>query len=158
MPRSMTGFGRAVIDAPFGRFTVEIQSVNRKYFEIFLTLPKEFFRFENAIRKSLKEKVSRGHLHLRLQLISSAENVRFPDIETLKAVKQGWERIATSLGLDKGQITLSFISQMAPQEEKRELFEEEMFLEKCVDEALENLLRMKEEEGNALVQDIIQRL
>ena len=158
MPRSMTGFGRAIMDAPYGRLIIEIQSINRKHFEVSLNLPNEFFRFENTIRKGLKGKVFRGHLHLRLQVIPSIKDLCFPDTEQLKAVKEGWEEIALNLGLEKAQVTLPFVSQMAPQIKKNDIFEDEDSLQKCIDEAVVQLLQMKEHEGMVLVEDISQKI
>ncbi len=158
MPKSMTGFGRSVVDAPFGRLIVEIQSVNRKHFEVSLHLPKELFRFENEIRKWLRAKVFRGHLSLRLQVIPFKEAIGFPDAELLKSVKTGWEGISKELGLDPKDVNLSFITAVMPQVEKKDLFEDDGPLKKCVEDALQNLLSMREEEGKALVEDILQRM
>ncbi len=44
MLKSMTGFGRAENEISFGKVEVEISSINRKFLDIFLHQPKEFFR------------------------------------------------------------------------------------------------------------------
>lgn len=159
MPTSMTGFGRGVIDASFGRVVVEIQSLNRKFFEANIYLPKELSRYENEIRKWVAEKISRGQLTVRVQWIPTREAL-LPDLETLKSVKNEWEKLAQQLGLDTKSIDLPFLLTTASNIQKNELLKEEdlPLLQKCVEEALQSLLRMKEEEGKALSKDINDRL
>lgn len=153
----MTGFGRGVVDAPFGRLIIEIQSVNRKHFEVSLHLPKELFRFENEMRKWIAVKVFRGHLSLRLQFIPSYEAIGLPDATLLKRVKTGWEELSAALGFDPKEVNLPFIMTVIPQGEKKDFFEDDAPLRKCVEDAMEALLVMKEKEGAALVEDILQR-
>ncbi|HSX14109.1 MAG TPA: YicC/YloC family endoribonuclease [Chlamydiales bacterium] len=162
MTTSMTGFGRGIIDAPFGRLIVEIQSLNRKFFEVNTTLPKELSRFENEIRKWVAEKVQRGQITVRVQWIPSSEILSnlLPDVETLKSLKEAWENIAKQLKMDPNTIDLSFLIANVPSIQKNDLLKEEdlSILQKCVGDALTALLRMKNEEGKALVKDVSHRL
>lgn len=162
MLRSMTGFGRAVSDAPFGKLTVEIQSVNRKYLEVFISLPKEFARFEHEVRKWVNETVSRGGVSVRVFLIPNLSAVEglLPDVEVLKGLKKGWENIADEIGVDSKEITLPFIMQYLPVQSKHDLASDDDLnaLNLCVSEALEALQSMKQTEGKALAQDLTVRL
>lgn len=162
MLTSMTGFGRATYDALFGRLVVEIQSVNRKYLEIFVALPKEFGRFEHEIRTWIGKKIARGQISVRIHLIPAADAALglLPDPGVLKELKRGWEKIAKSLGYSSKKIDLSFLMLHSPIEEKRAFAEEKDLpsLEKCVKEALDGLVKMKIKEGKALTDDIKARL
>ncbi len=162
MPSSMTGFGQAVVNASFGKLTVEIQSVNRKYLEIFVSMPKEFGRFEQEVRKWISDAVSRGQLSVRVSLTpkESAMGKWLPDAEILKGLKKGWEKIAREVGTDSKEISLAFIMQHLPIQPKEEIARDEdlPILRRCVGEALQNLLKMKKGEGKALAQDLISRL
>ena len=60
MVNSMTGFGRSEIQFSDIRFTVEMKSVNHRYLDFNIKLPKKLSSFENAIRNTLKEYVQRG--------------------------------------------------------------------------------------------------
>ncbi len=60
MVKSMTGFGRCEIADENRRITVEIKSVNHRYLDLGIRMPKKLNQFENAIRNLLKEYVERG--------------------------------------------------------------------------------------------------
>lgn len=158
----MTGFGRREYDAPFGRLTVEIQSVNRKYLEIYVSLPKEFARFENDIRKLVGEKVQRGLVSVRIHLIPTAAAVQdlLPDFVFLEGLKRGWTELAVKLGYAKEMIDLPFLMQHMPEVTHVKLAQEEDFepIRHCLEGALEALDEMKRKEGGALGKDIAERL
>jgi len=159
---SMTGFGRAVFDAPFGKLIAEIQSVNRKYLEVFVSMPKEFNRFEHEVRKWIGDAISRGQVSVRIFLIPSAAAIDqlLPDIEVLRRLKHGWERLSGQLQIDPKQIDLNFLMQNFPVQQKLEMAQDEDLskLHRCVDEALQGLLKMKKTEGKALSVDLEKRL
>lgn len=60
MIKSMTGFGRAELQDEVRRFTVEIKSVNHRYLDFNMRMPKKLSVFETAIRAVLKEYMQRG--------------------------------------------------------------------------------------------------
>ena len=60
MIKSMTGFGRAEVQDSERKFTVEIKSVNHRYLDFNIRMPKKLVFFENAIRRILKEYMQRG--------------------------------------------------------------------------------------------------
>jgi len=158
MLSSMTGFGRAILDAPFGRLTVEIQSVNRKYLEVFVSLPKEFSRFEHEVRKWVADSVSRGGVSIRIFLIPTVNAVEglLPDVEVLKGLKQAWEKIAREIGADPKSIDLPFIMQYFPSQPKQDVASDDdlSVLNQCVAEAIKSFQSMRQTEGNALAQDM----
>lgn len=60
MIKSMTGFGRAEVSDENRKFTVEIKSVNHRYLDVGIKMPKKLNFFESAIRNLLKEYIERG--------------------------------------------------------------------------------------------------
>ena len=64
MIRSMTGFGVAEGDIAGARVTVEVRSVNHRFFNPTLKLPGQFTRWEGEVREALRKSVSRGHVTL----------------------------------------------------------------------------------------------
>lgn len=60
MIKSMTGFGRGNIDQDGRSFTVEIKSVNHRYCDLNIKMPKSLLSLEDRIRKTIQEKVNRG--------------------------------------------------------------------------------------------------
>lgn len=159
---SMTGFGRAMKEASFGKLTAEIQSVNRKYLEVFVSLPKEFSRFEPEVRKWVGEAVSRGQVSVRIFFAPNAEALAasLPDIDVLMGLKKSWEKIAKKLGTDPKAIDLPFLMQYLPTLPKQDLADDKDAspLRICVQDALTALVKMKKTEGKALARDLTERL
>lgn len=162
MITSMTGFGRAEMEAPYGKLIVETQSVNRKFLEIFISLPKEFSRFENDVRKLVNEKIQRGLVSVRVYLIPDENRFQklLPDVKMLKTLKAGWEKIATELSLAKEEISLDFLMRQLSETSQIQFASEDDFesVQKCLMEALHSLIRMKQQEGSVLKEDISSRL
>lgn len=162
MIASMTGFGRAILEAPFGKIVIEIQSLNRKYLDISVSLPKEYGRFEAEIRKWISEKITRGQISVRVHVLASlgAAKAFIPSLACLKSYKEGWEEVAEQLGYAKEEISLPFLASQIPGSATLELAKEEdvTFFETCTKEALQGLLSMKQTEGRALKADMEQRL
>jgi len=158
----MTGFGRSEGEAPFGKVIAEIQSVNRKYLEMYVSLPKEFGRFENDIRKLVGEKVQRGLVSVRIHVLPNASAMQdlLPDITLLEGMKKGWMEIATKLGYPKETVDFPFIAQHVAEMPHTRLAKEEDFdpIRHCLQGALKALDEMKRKEGEALGKDIGNRL
>lgn len=144
---SMTGFGRAESEAPFGKLVVEIQSVNRKYLEVFVSLPREFSRFEQDVRNQISKAISRGQVSVRIHFIPKAEAVEgaLPDLEMLQSLKKGWERIADKLGYGAKAVDLPFLVENLPIVQKSDWVTDKDLhpIEKCIDKALDALVAMK---------------
>ena len=165
MIKSMTAYSRASVSSPMGRFVIEIHSVNRRMLDMSLYLPKDLLRFDIEIRKWLSQFLDRGQITLRLTLQSEGVgNKLFSNYALqLKALKEGWDKIAKDLGYDPGKmVDLPFlVSQLQtnPSTESKE--EEETLknsLKEAVDIALQELMQMKEAEGKVLALDIQKRL
>ncbi len=158
---SMTGFGRGIVEASFGRVVIEIQSINRRYLEMTCYLPKEWVSFEGVIRRKIGEEVSRGQVSVRLQLIPSATFLRqlLPDPKRLRSLNEEWKAIVEEAGISPKEIDLRFLLESLPQAEKGSFGEEvHPFLEQALGEALEALSKMRREEGAVLCRDIGSRL
>jgi uncharacterized protein (TIGR00255 family) len=156
----MTGFGRAMVSNKNGRFEIELLSVNRKFLEFSIFLPKEFFSFEMDIRKMLSSQIFRGFVTFRLNF--------YPDIEEdseflkpLKILKKSFDRIADKLKLKKEDVNLKFLMEylkFIPKEEKKSFEENKKTLLIGLKKALEKLIEMKKKEGEILLRDVKKRL
>ena len=160
MLTSMTGFGRAVGDAPLGRLTVEIHSLNRKYLEVFTSFPKELSCYEHEVRKKVAKACVRGQISIRITLAPTLGAIAalLPDAAVLKGLKKGWDKIAKEVGADPKEVSLPFIMEHLPSEVKGASSEDLAILEACVDEAVLSLAKMKKEEGQVLLRDLTKRL
>ncbi len=68
MIRSMTGFGRASGHLDSCLFTVEMKSVNHRFLDIHLKMPKQFMNMEDKIRKLISESISRGRIEIYINV------------------------------------------------------------------------------------------
>ena len=71
--KSMTGFGRAQRQTAYGQFTVEVRTVNNRYQDISVSLPRELNALEGAVRTLLKERLARGKIDCRVRYTPAAE-------------------------------------------------------------------------------------
>lgn len=159
----MTAYGRAQKMTSLGRFSVEIQSVNRKYLEINLSLPKELWRFDTICRKWIGERVYRGLVNVKVSVAfeqGSPISVT-PNMPLARQVKQAFEAITLELHLQQavGLELLASIPDMLVYEEafqNDEAYEE--VLQTLFFEALNAADQMKVAEGEALRKEIAQRM
>ena len=74
MIKSMTGFGRCEVAEGSRKFTVEMKSVNHRYLDVNMKMPKKLNFFESAIRSELKNYISRGKVDLFITYEDFSEN------------------------------------------------------------------------------------
>lgn len=72
---SMTGFGSASADSAVGKLSIEIKSVNSRFFEFNPRLPDEFRWAESMCREKIQSQVQRGKIDLRLSLSRSEQSL-----------------------------------------------------------------------------------
>lgn len=159
----MTAFGRASYTSPLGRFHVEIHTLNRRHLEIHFALPQQLSRFEIEIRKWIEAKIGRGQINVSLIWRSEEAGILkvVPNLALAKALKQAWDQIAQELAIPS-QVTLSLLAE----QEDILIFEQQTqneseflnALQKVVADALNQVLRMREQEGEALASDLKTRL
>jgi uncharacterized protein (TIGR00255 family) len=110
MIRSMTGYGKAEVSYERGRISVEIRSVNHRYGEISIRLPRNLACFENDAKKLVADRLKRGKIEVFIQhevgMESSPLNVNLP---MAKAYNDAFNELKTTLGL-ADEVTLSLIA------------------------------------------------
>lgn len=78
---SMTGFGSAQSDSPAGRISIDIKSVNSRFFEFAARMPDEFRWAESLLRETLQSCLSRGKVELRLSLTRTEDSLSKTQID-----------------------------------------------------------------------------
>lgn len=159
----MTAYGRAQKVTSHGRFSVEVQSVNRKYLEIVLSLPKELWRFDTAIRKWISEKMHRGQVVVKVALAAEqgAQVEVKPNLPLARQVKQAYEEIARELNLPPAvglELIASVPDILVYGDEFGDDDEVEALLKALFNEALSAASEMKLAEGAVLQKEIHRRL
>jgi uncharacterized protein (TIGR00255 family) len=101
MIHSMTGFGRASLDGAEYTVQAELSSLNNRFLEVGLKLPRQLLYYQHPIRERLKQGVRRGKLSLFMSLIRSAAAPARVELD--EALAAGYaaaaERLAATLGL-----------------------------------------------------------
>ena len=164
MLKSMTAYGRASLNTKVGHFVVEIQSVNRKFLEVNVFLPRELNQFDIEVKKWLMPYLARGQVTVKVN-VSFEGAVPFiirPNLPLAIQLKAAWDEIARELKLDDGEFRLALLAGtegLLSYEENRA--EEENYrevLKQTLEVALKGFLQMKTQEGAILQADIAQRL
>lgn len=161
--RSMTGYGRAVGTTVLGAVTVEIRSVNHRYLDVALRLPRDVSFLEEEIKGQIKEYVSRGRVDLamRVQAESAKESGTQLDMEQMRRYMELLNCAKRELDLScevKFEHLLSLPGVLVePQVEADEQEAGQQVLA-IVSEALRALVHSRDNEGARLKEDITRRL
>lgn len=163
MIKSMTGFGRCEIAEHNRTFTVEIKSVNHRYLDVNIKMPKKFNYFEASVRTSLKNYISRGKVDVFITYEDFGENassVRY-NRELAEEYLTYLRQMSEEFGLedDIRISTLSRYPDVFKMEEQTEN-EEELWkeLKKAIDGAAEMFMQTRIVEGEHLKEDLIEKL
>lgn len=163
MIKSMTGFGRCEIQKESRKFTVELKSVNHRYLDVNIRMPKKLNFFETAIRTLLKSYANRGKIDIFITYedISQAQvSVKYNAAlaaEYLKYLRQMEEEFG--LENDVRVSTLSRYPEVFTMEEQSE-DEEELWngLKETLEGAFGQFVETRKAEGENLKKDILSKL
>ena len=163
MIKSMTGFGRAEASDENRKITIEIKSVNHRYLDVNMKMPKKLCIFESSIRTVLKEYVERGKVDIFItyeDFTDTNVSVKY-NSEVAKAYAGYVDQIAKEFGLDNDlkATTLSRYPEVFTLEEQ-EVDESELwrYVETALRKALEMFVAARVKEGENLKNDIIGKL
>lgn len=157
--KSMTGYGMALVKSENYMTKVEVKSVNSRYLELNLRVPKDFMSIEDKIRQEVKSKLKRGKVDLYLSY-----DVQNPDLQELsinkdlaKAYYRDMEDLRNTLEIEE-KITLKDIvflegvlKKSSTNETDKELLNQVL---QTVRVAIENLDEMRIAEGENLKEDL----
>lgn len=163
MIKSMTGFGRCEIAGKNRTFGVEIKSVNHRYLDVNIKMPKKLNYFEASVRTSLKNYISRGKVDVFItceEFGESTSNVHY-NRKLAEEYLTYLRQMAEDFGLedDIRVSTLSRYPDVFKMEEQPE-DEEEIWkdLKQAIDGAAEKFMQTRIAEGEHLKEDLIEKL
>ena len=163
MVKSMTGFGKGDFRVDDKYFQVELKSVNHRYMDISIRLPKIFNYLEENIRNLIKSYLQRG----RIEVYITYKNTGSSDVKMEIDMLLAREYLNLLLEMEKNlsirnDITTSLIAGFPDviKIEKREEDEGEIWqcLQGALDDALIKFVSMREKEGDKLKADMLKRL
>lgn len=162
MIRSMTGFGRGLARDGGKEFLVEIKTVNHRYSDIFIKMPRQLTFLEDKIRDTIGKSLSRGKIDLYINYTDTGEDSKnvLLDEALAKAYIQSLQLLKTKYNL-KDDISVSLVARFPDilRVEKAEDDEEALWtlLKKALVSALEALIIMRENEGEKLKADLLEK-
>ena len=160
--KSMTGYGRAVETVNGREFTVELRSVNNRYLDCAVKLPRSVSFAEDAVKQAVKQAVSRGKVDVFISIKS--ESAEDTTVTLNKVVLEGYlaamRQMVTEFGV-RDDISVSTVSRLPEvfTMEKPEVDEDQLLadLMGVVKAALESYNAMRTTEGAALDADLRSR-
>ena len=162
MVKSMTGYGRAVETVNGREFTVELRSVNNRYLDCTVKLPRMLSFAEDAVKQAVKATISRGKVDVYISV--HAEGAADVKVTLNGSMVEGYLAAMKQMVADYGvrdDISVSLISRMPEvfSVEKPEVDEEQLKedLMSVVRKALANYDAMRTMEGKALEADLRSR-
>ena len=161
--KSMTGFGRSKLEENSREYIVEIKSVNHKYSDISIKLPRNIMCFEEKIKKIISSNISRGKVDVFITFNNYSNEGKAVAInkELAKNYISELKELANENGLDdKIRVTeitkMPDVLQLKIEDDDSEVIWQE--LEKCVNQAVSNFVEMREIEGERIKQDLSIRI
>lgn len=162
MIKSMTGFGRATFENDKRSFIVEIKSVNHRYCDINIKMPKTLISLEEKIRKLIQANINRGKVDVFITLnsydktdVSTMLNVSLADsyIKCLNDIKERYD-IKDDISVSLVARFPEVISVKQNEEDLEELWEN---LSIPLKEAIDSLITMRQKEGLKLEKNILEK-
>lgn len=162
MIKSMTGFGRGEYTDGKRNITVEIKSVNHRYSDISVKMPRRYSFAEDKIKSTIKSKIKRGKVDVSIMVENITENdINIKLNEPIaKQYFENLKMLQDSFDLS-GDITLRLLATMPDVMKAIPDVEDEEEIEKAilipVEEAAVNLEKMRSVEGEKLAEDLLSR-
>lgn len=162
MVKSMTGFGRGEYNDGKRNMIAEIKSVNHRYSDISVRMPRRYQFAEDAVRSTVKQHISRGKIDVQISVEYIAESDIKVELNKPLAEQyiQNFKVLKDEYGV-QGEVTLELLSGMPEVLKQSSDVEDEdeirQSIIKATDAAAENLEKMRAVEGEKLAEDLLER-
>lgn len=161
--QSMTGYGRCRLERDGREMTVELKSVNHRFLDLSLRIPRNLGFLEDAMRKEISARLSRGHVDVFVTYVNTRADARMVsvDVPLLGAYQ---EAAATIAKVTRAREDMS-VSQYArlpdvltvsEREEDRDAVE--TLMREALALAMDELCRMRASEGERLRADVLEKI
>ena len=163
MLRSMTGYGRGKYENDSREYTVEIKSVNNRYIDISVKMPRSISFLEDKIKKLISNSITRGKVEVFISYANNSDKGR--NIEINRELANRYIEEMKLLAAEKNinaNIEVVDVMKMPDvlnvklDESDEEIITEE--LTKCTELAISNFINMRETEGEKIKEDLVERI
>jgi len=162
-PRSMTGFGRGEASGPDHAWTVELRSVNHRFLDCRILLPKQCTVLEERLRQRIAARYERGRVDVSCSLRQDRQSALRPELDL--SLARGYldclRRLGEELYLPQEpglEHLLQFRDIIVMREESPDMEALAASLVEALEAALDGCLHMREQEGQSLARDLQERL
>ena len=162
MIKSMTGYGRAKLSKDDREYQIEIKSVNHRYLDISVRIPKQLSYLEETIKKEIAKKVKRGKIDVFVTFENNSLEGKEIKINTelAKAYIDEFKKLAEKENI-LSDIQVTEISKYPDVLNIQSSQDDEKITEEVLETitiATDNLVQMRETEGNKISEDLLKRL
>ena len=163
MIKSMTGFGRSTYENDGREYIVEIKSVNNRFNDINIKMPRNLNYLEEKIRKQILSNISRGKVEVSIQLNNNSDlgkkinlntDIAKKYVEELKKLSEETNIIDNINIMDVARFP--DVLNIRIDEEAEEVIEKELFT--ALDSAIDSFLDMRQKEGSKIKVDLENRI
>ena len=161
MIKSMTGYGKASREAADYSVQAEVKTLNSKNLDLFVKLPRAFSHQELTVRSMVNDVLQRGKVSLFVEFNGTAANASSVNQPLLKAYYQAYLSAAQELDApthDLFRLAAQSPEVVQPQEQAEVEEETWLAVQQCIAEALDQCNQFREQEGDALRQDLEERI
>lgn len=163
MIKSMTGYARVETAGQGRNIVVEVKSVNHRFLEISLKMQSVLFPQELDFKKKIGEKIKRGRIEvfIRMEAETAAAPETVLNMDIARSYFSALQKLKDEFGLTEeiGLKTLAGFRDIFSQPTETEISADTLkSVTTALEECLDKLVKMRQEEGNAIYQDMEQRL
>ena len=162
MIKSMTGFGRGKLEVDGREYILEIKSVNHKYSDISIKMPKNFSFVEDEIRKEINKNISRGKIDVNILYLNNGNKQEKVIINKALAknyineIRQLINEADVNSSINIMEIIkLPDVLNIQSEESEEQITKE---IKQVLNIAIEEFLKMREKEGKTIYQDLVNRI
>ncbi len=160
---SMTGYGKGEASDENLKIAVEVKSVNHRFLDLGIKLPRLLISFEDSIRNQIKSRVSRGHLDVFVsyQILSAEqENITYNENLVTKYLDIA-NTIENKFNI-KNDLTISDLFEykgiIEEDESTIDIEQTQKLINQALDIALDNLIVMRKTEGDKIEMNLLEKL
>ena len=163
MIKSMTGYGRSQQLADGMNITVEIKSVNHRYFEFSSKLPRSYGFLDEKLKSFFNGKLTRGKMecYVQIEAVEEPDTVISLNHALVKGYLDAYKELAETYGLEN-DVKVSDISRVSDifSVRKQAADEDKIWaaVQVVAEAALDGFIAMREREGARLKADVLSRL
>lgn len=162
-PISMTAFGRGDSQQEYKRWTVEIRSVNHRFCDVKIKIPRQFIALEEKVKKEITSMFSRGHIDVMVTLTmdKSGSVDLSANIPLAKQYHSCLVNINKALGMDCQptlEIMAGFKDVITEDEKEEDIDAAWEGIQPALAAAMSSCLKMRQDEGEALKNDLLERI